>query len=476
MNRKLYGVLALIPLLVGFLFVVLSQKEIYQKLPAQAYLTSFTKKSYEYLSSRFPFRLGLDLSSGVRLVYKADTTSVSKENKAESLEVLRDVIERRVNAFGVAEPLVQIESSLSGDDRLLVELPGLTNVEQAIKLIGETPTLEFKLERPDGPEKDKILAAQKAYNQAVASGTTPILTADLLQDPYFTSIGLDGKYLKKSKLEFDQLGSPVVALEWDEKGTEIFASTTAASIGKRIGIYLDGQLISAPVVQTAIKDGKAQISGGYSNTPEGKNEAKLLAQRLNAGALPVSISIEGSEVVEPVLGAEALAAGLKASIYGLLFIVLMLVLWYRVPGVVGVASLLSYVVLTLTIFKLIPVTLSAAAIAGFVISMGMAVDGNILTFERLKEELNSSKQLKDALEEAFGRAWTSIRDSNIASFIVAVILFFVGTSVVKGFALTLGIGVIVSVFTNTILTRWMLRAIVPSRSTNNIKSLFKSPF
>lgn len=476
MNKKIYGVIALVPLLACFLFVALSQKQIYDELPFQGNLTSFTKTTYNYLSERFPFRLGLDLSSGVRLAYKIDTSTVSKENKAESLEVLRDVIERRVNTFGVSEPLVQIESSLSGEDRLMVELPGLTDVEQAIKLIGETPTLEFKLERPDGPEKDKILVAQKAYNQAVASGTTPVITADLLQDPYFISIGLDGKYLKKSKLEFDQIGTPVVSLEWDETGKEIFASTTAANIGKRIGIYLDGQLISAPVVQSAITDGRAQISGGFTNTTEGKTEAKLLAQRLNAGALPVSISIIGSEVVEPVLGSEALAAGLKASLYGFLIIILMMILWYRIPGIVGVVSLLSYIVIVLSLFKLIPVTLSAAAIAGFVISMGLAVDGNILTFERLKEELNRGKNLKDATEEAFGRAWTSIRDSNIASLIVAVILFFVGTSVVKGFALTLGIGVLVSMFTNTVLTKWMLRAVMPAHSDNFIKRLFKSPF
>lgn len=477
MNKRLYAVLSLIPLILGLFFVVLSEKSLYEKLPFSNYLTPLTKTTYEYLSPRFPFRLGLDLSSGVRLIYKADTAQVTSADKQESLSILRDVIERRVNAFGVAEPLVQIErSTLSGEDRLLVELPGLTNVEEAVKLIGETPTLEFKLEREKGPEQDKILKAQEAFRAAMASGTTPTITDEVLQDPYFISIGLDGKYLKRSKLDFDpQTNVPMVSIEWDEKGKEIFASTTAANIGKSIGIYLDGQLISAPVVQTAITDGKAVITGDYS-TPEGRAEAKLLAQRLNAGALPVSVSIIGSEVVEPVLGAQALAAGVQAAMYGFLFIMLLMVIWYRLPGLVGVISLSTYIAIVLAIFKLIPVTLSAAAIAGFVISIGLAVDGNILTFERLKEEMNKGKNIKDAMEEAFGRAWTSIRDSNIASIIVAVILFFVGTSVIKGFALTLGIGVVVSLVTNVVLTKHLLRAVAPHKQSSLSKFLFKSPF
>jgi protein-export membrane protein SecD len=217
------------------------------------------------------------------------------------------------------------------------------------------------------------------------------------------------------------------------------------------------------------------ITGDYS-TPEGRAEAKLLAQRLNAGALPVSVSIIGSEVVEPVLGAQALAAGVQAAMYGFLFIMLLMIVWYRLPGLVGVISLSTYIAIVLAIFKLIPVTLSAAAIAGFVISIGLAVDGNILTFERLKEEMNKGKNIKDAMEEAFGRAWTSIRDSNIASIIVAVILFFVGTSVIKGFALTLGIGVVTSLITNVVLTKHLLRAIAPHKQSSLSKFLFKSPF
>jgi preprotein translocase subunit SecD len=472
-KKKIYGLLALLPLLAGLSFVTLSESKIYEKLPLQESVTNITKVTHETLSKNFPFRLGLDLSSGVRLVYKADVSKLAEADRSEGLSILRDVIERRVNAFGVSEPLVQIESSLSGEDRLLVELPGLTNVGQAIKLIGETPTLEFKLQRATGTQQDAILKAINDYRQAIASGTTPVVTPLLLEDPYFTSIGLDGRYLKRSQLQFDQTtGAPVVSLEWDETGKAIFASATAANIGKSIGIYLDGQVISAPTVQSAITDGKAIISGGNTT----REEAKLLAQRLNTGALPVPVSIIGSEVVEPTLGSAALAAGIMATFFGLLFIAIMMIFWYRLPGLVGVISLLSYIVVVLSIFKLIPVTLSAAAIAGFIISIGLAVDGNILTFERLKEEMKKGTKLADALDEAFGRSWTSIRDSNIASLIVAVILFFIGTSIIKGFALTLIIGVLVSMFTNVVLTRIMLRALVSAHPSKFSKFMFKSPF
>jgi preprotein translocase subunit SecD len=472
-KKKIYGLLALVPLVSGLFFVVLSEPKIYNKLPFQENITNITKVTYETLSKNFPFRLGLDMSSGVRLIYKADVSKLAQSDKTEGLNILRDVIERRVNSFGVSEPLVQIESSLSGEDRLLVEMPGLTNVEQAVKLIGETPTLEFKLQRATGTEQNAILKAIADYRNAVASGTTPVMTPLLLEDPYFTSIGLDGRYLKRSQLQFDQTtGAPVVSLEWDETGKAIFASTTAANIGKSIGIYLDGQVISAPVVQSAITDGKAIISGGNTT----REEAKLLAQRLNTGALPVPVEIIGSEVVEPTLGEAALAAGVLATIFGLMFISIMMIVWYRLPGLVGVVSLFSYIAVVLSIFKLIPVTLSAAAIAGFLISIGLAVDGNILTFERLKEELKKGNKLTDALDEAFGRSWTSIRDSNIASLIVAVILFFIGTSIIKGFALTLIIGVLTSMFTNVVLTRVMLRAITTAHPSKFTKFMFKSPF
>ncbi len=472
----LYRFLAVLPFFLGIFFVIFSQKEIYTKVVEN----NFYKKSVEtvfpnfststiYSFRGYPFRLGLDLSSGVRLTYNADVKQIEKSDIGDSLNVLRDVIERRVNAYGVAEPLVQIQSSLlSKENRLLVELPGLTDINQALNMIGQTPTLEFMLERATGTERDAILKAKTDLQTAIKTGKTPELSPLVFEDPDFKHIGLDGKHLKNAQLVFDgTTGKPQVSIEWDETGKAIFASTTANNIGKRIGIVLDNAMISAPTIQTAITDGKAVITGIGNQA-----EAKALTSRLKTGALPVPIKIAGSEVVEPLLGSKALTAGLLASFYGFLAVLLLMIFWYRLPGLVGAFSLFSYIAIVLSIYKLIPVTLSAAAIAGFIISIGLAVDGNILIFERLKEELNSGKNLKDALEAAFPRAWTSIRDSNIASLIVSVILFFIGTSVVQGFALTLMIGVLVSMFASTIITRQVLQMV----GTNKINKFFWKSF
>jgi protein-export membrane protein SecD len=470
--------LALLPFFVCAYFVTFSQPEIFGKLyeklsfneNVKSAVQGFTASSLENFK-KYPFRLGLDLSSGVRLTYKADTSKISNTDKTDALNVLREVIERRVNAFGVSEPLVQIQSSiLSNEDRMLVELPGLTDINQALQLIGQTPTLEFVLERDASSSEALAIATAKAkYRADLAAGKSPVFTPLLLEDESFKRIGLDGRLLANSQLVFDgTTGQPQVSIEWNEDGKKVFAETTSKNIGKRIGIILDGTMISAPTIQTAITDGKAVITG-IGN----RQEAKDLAARLKTGALPVPIAIAGTEVVEPILGAKALEAGLLAAFYGFLAILLLMLLWYRLPGLVGVFALFTYVAIVLSIFKIIPVTLSAAAIAGFIISIGLAVDGNILIFERLKEELKNGLSITDALDKAFGRAWTSIRDSNIASLIVAVILFFIGTSVVQGFALTLMIGVLVSMFSSVVVTRTILKMI----ATNKVKKFFwTSPF
>jgi preprotein translocase subunit SecD len=469
--------LAILPLLIGAWFITFSEKDIYTAVEnsvPESYRSAFASTTIpmEQSLKDYPFRLGLDLSSGVRLTYIADTSKVPKSEIKDSLNVLRDVIERRVNAYGVTEPLVQIESSyLSKENKMLVELPGLTNVDQALQLIGQTPTLEFVLERDASSTEALMIAAAKAKYQAdLASGKTPELNPLLFQDENFKQIGLDGRYLKNAQLVFDgTTGKPQVSIEWDETGKKLFATSTANNIGKRIGIILDGTMISAPTIQSAITDGKAVITG-IGDT----NEAKLLATRLKTGALPVPINIAGSEVIQPLLGEKALNAGILASLYGFLAIAILMIVWYRVPGVFGVISLITYAVVVLSIFKLLPVTLSAAAIAGFIISMGLAIDGNILIFERLKEELNKGKNLKEALEEGFDRAWTSVRDSHTASIIVSVILYFIGTSVVQGFALTLFIGVVVSLFTNVFVTRVLLRMVVPKHPTAKTNFFWKS--
>lgn len=470
--------IAILPFFICAWFVIFSQKEIYNyvydHLPAgtvKSFVASSTASSV-YNLEPYPFRLGLDLSSGVRLTYVADTSKIAQGDVADSLGVLRDVIERRVNAFGVSEPVVQIQSSyLSKENKMLVELPGLTDVNQALKLIGQTPTLSFVLER-DASSTDRlaIVAAKQQYQADLKAGKSPTISPLLFQDENFEPIGLDGRHLKDSQLVFDPTtGSPQVSIQWDDAGTQIFASTTANHIGKRLGIVLDNNMISAPTIQSAITDGKAVITG-IGN----QSDAKTLASRLKTGALPVPINIAGSEVIQPILGAKALNAGLLAALYGFLLIVILMIVWYRLPGLFGVISLVTYALVVLSIYKLLPVVLSAAGIAGFIISLGLAIDGNILIFERLKEELNRGKNLKDALEEGFDRAWTSVRDSHIASLIVSFILYFIGTSVVQGFALTLFIGVVVSLFTNVFVTRQMLRMVVPKHPGSTAKFFWKS--
>lgn len=389
--------------------------------------------------AKYPFRFGLDLVGGTELIYNADTSK--SESPADSMQTLKDVIERRVNVFGVSEPLVQTESAgtLSGhsQNRLIVELPGVTDINQAIALIGQTPTLEFRLEKS---------------NAAQIASTTPNATLDDL----FVETGLTGEYLSHATVEFDQQNNPIVSLEFNSVGADKFAQITRGHKGENLAIILDGQVISAPVIQSEITGGKAVIQGNF--TPD---EAKTLVRNLNYGALPVPITLASNQTVGASLGAAALHSGVRAGLIGLVALALFLILWYRLPGFVASVALVAYIILSLVIFKMIPVTLTAAGLAGFILSIGMAVDANVLIFERTKEELKRGKSINAALHEGFSRAWLSIRDSNISSIITAVVLFWLGTSAVKGFALTLGIGVLVSMFTAITVSRTFLFAIAP---------------
>lgn len=404
----------------------------------------------------FPFRLGLDLQGGTHLVYRADLSNISTPERSSAMESLRDVIERRVNIFGVAEPIVQVEKSAS-ENRLIVELAGVKNISEAIRMIGETPFLEFREERPE-EESKKII-------EAVKSGET------ILEDPYFIPTNLTGQYLKRAVLDFDNTTfEPQISLEFNNEGAEIFADLTQKNVGKKLAIYLDGLPISAPVVREEIKEGRAQITGQF--TPE---EAKTFVGRLNAGALPVPITLISRQSVGASLGQESLEKSLMVGLYGFLAVAIFMIIWYRLPGLIAVIALLIYTVLTLSIFKLIPVTLTVAGIAGFILSVGMAVDANILIFERMKEELLSGKSLGEATKEGFSRAWTSIRDSNISSLITASILYWFGTSMVRGFALTLGIGILISMFSAITITRGMLVSILTPR-LEKVRALFLSGF
>lgn len=431
-------------------------------------------------AEKFPFKLGLDLSGGVQLVYKADVTSVKPSEVKNAMDSLRDVIERRINTFGVSEPIVQIEEKggITGpvEERLLVELPGVTDVKMAVDMIGQTPKLEFMKERPK--------AELEAYNKAIekfkadqAAGKPLVIPAELLNGPYVAT-ELNGRFLERAVLEFDQTTrEPIVSIVFNKQGADIFAQLTKDNVGKTIAIYLDRELgnpnpISAPVVNEAILGGKAQITGKFTAL-----EAKTLVGRLNSGALPVDkLELLSTQTISAPLGAKALMAGVWAGVWGLIIVAGFLILWYRLPGLVSVLALAIYVVIMLALFKFMGVTLTAAGIAGFILSMGMAVDANILIFERTKEELRKGHGVHEALREGFARAWTSIRDSNISSIITAVILFWFGTSLIKGFALTFGLGVVISMFTAISISRTLLFALPFSGHGAVVRTLFGSGF
>lgn len=419
-----------------------------------------------------PFHLGLDLLGGTHLVYQADLSKVAGST-ADAMQGVRDVVERRVNLFGVSEPVVQI----SGNDRLIVDLAGISDVNQAIQLIGQTPFLEFKTQLPQAQGDAIIKAKMGAQAQNITAGLlcTPANNAALSQflaqfndDPCYQPSGLNGSGLKTAQISFNgQSISPQVSLELNDAGTKLFAQITQANLGKPVAIYLDGLPISTPTVQSAITDGHAVISGNF--TPA---EAKLLVQRLNSGALPVPIQLVSQQTIGASLGQDSLQRSLKAGVYGLIFVALFMVLFYRLPGLISVIALLVYVLIVLAFYKVVPVTLTLAGIAGFILSLGMAVDANILIFARMKEELAAGKSLYAAMHEGFSRAWLSVRDSHVTTLIGAVVLYAFTTSIVKGFALTLGIGVLTSLFTATVVTRTLLN-LVASPWFERKKSLFR---
>ncbi len=306
-------------------------------------------------------------------------------------------------------------------------------------MIGQTPLLEFKVQNPEDP------------------------TMDIATE-------LTGQYLQRASVIFDpQTRAPVISLQFNATGAELFERLTAENIGRPIAIYLDGAAISAPIVQDVITGGEAVITGTF--TPE---EAKTTVGRLNSGALPVPITLSATETIGPSLGAGAVRAGVMAGGIGFAIIALFLILFYRLPGVIATLALAMYAVIVLALFKYIPVTLTAAGIAGFIISIGVAVDGNILIFERIKEDMLACLRLSEAITTGFSRAWLSIRDSNISSILSAIVLFWFGSSLIKGFALTLGIGVMVSMFSAIVVSRVLLLAVSGRANNRIIRFLFSA--
>ncbi|MDP2820939.1 MAG: protein translocase subunit SecD [bacterium] len=371
-----------------------------------------------------PFRTGLDLQGGTRLIYEADVSQIKDTDYSRVMDGLKDIIERRVNIFGVQEPLIQTQK-VGGKQRLIVELAGVKDIKEAIDMIGQTPYLEFR---------------------EMSGETTET------NEPIFSETELTGRYLQKAEIGFDETTyKPVVMIEFNSEGSKLFEQITARNIGKQLAIFIDGIPISAPVVNEKIPGGKARITGEFT-----VEYAKKLAENLSAGALPVPITLVSEQTVGPTLGQISLDSSVKAGLIGFIAVIIFMILIYRFPGLIASIALIMYVIFVLAIFKLIPVTLTLSGIAGFILSIGMAVDANILIFARTKEELKEGEDLNSAVENGFKRAWPSIRDGNATTLIVAVILFAFGASFLKGFSLTLSIGVLMSILSAVFITRIFL--------------------
>jgi protein-export membrane protein SecD len=521
-----------------FLFIialaVLTALIIYPQLPDNFPGSSFFNK--------FKPHLGLDLQGGAHLVYEADLSTINTPDKISSLNGARDVIEKRVNAFGVSEPVIQV----SGNNRIIIELAGVFDIQEAITKIGETPLLEFKepgsselsdeeknqiiqknaetkllaeqvLKRAkngedfvtlvtefsedlgskdnegiidfvqremlapeyaaaifdnlvDGKITDELVETQYGYHiikkleeKTTEEGIREVKSQHILfmvqplQGQFeWKNTELSGKQLKVSNVLFDNTtGNVQIGLEFNAEGKDMFAEITARNIGKPVGIFLDGEPITVPTVNEKIRDGSAVITGNFTLP-----EAKQLSQRLNAGALPVPVKLISQQTVGATLGKISLEKSLFAGLIGLIILDLFMIVYYRLPGLLAVIALAIYSSISLAIFELIPVTLTLSGIAGFILSVGMAVDANVLIFERFKEEIRDGKILSIAIEEGFQRAWPSIRDSNVSSLITCFILYTFGASMVRGFALTLGIGILVSMFSAIVITRNFLRMII----------------
>lgn len=389
-----------------------------------------------------PWKLGLDLVGGTQLIYEVDLTSVALQDRDSVMAGLRDVIERRVNLFGVSEP--NVATLKSGDSqRLLVELAGVSNVKEAIQLIGETPFLVFS----EVKEEDRGQRTEEGQNK----------------EPQFQITELNGRYVKSAQLSFDQFNKPEIFLEFNTEGSAIFENITKRNIGKPVGIFLDGNLLTAPTVREAINGGKAQITGQFTLP-----EARQLVERFNAGALPAPIRLINQQTIGAALGQDSLKKMLEAGLWGTLAVMAFMVLYYSGMGIFAVVALSIYIVFALSVFKLFSVTMTLAGIAGFILSIGMAVDANILIFERMREEMKKGLSKMAAIDAGFNRAWTSIRDSNFTTIITSIILFYFTSSFVKGFALTLLIGVVVSMFSAITVTRTLLRVFVKSANNESV--------
>ena len=397
---------------------------------------------------RDEFKLGLDLKGGSHLVYSIDLTKKDPaQTDADVIESVKLKIERRVNAYGVTEPIVQTIRNERGSF-VLVQLPGVTDIDEAIKLIGQTAELDFRelvLDENGKPALDE--EGKEQWVIAKAKGSDD-------QERELT-----GKYLKPNAqvVLTPQTNEPEVAFEWNTEGAILFEQITQRNLQKPLGIFLDDQLISAPTVQAVIKE-KGVITGVKLD------EARTLAIQLNSGSLDVPLTVVERRDIGATLGEDSLRKSLMAGIIGSAMVIIFMIAYYRFSGFVACLALLVFVALNLAIFKLLPVVLTLPGIAGFIVSIGMGVDGNVLVAERLKEELRRGRTLGAAVEEGFRQSWSAILDANVTVFIACAVLYWLGNTfgnfLVIGFATTLFIGTALSMFTQVVVTRTFMRTFV----------------
>jgi preprotein translocase subunit SecD len=386
--------------------------------------------------------LGLDLIGGTELVYQADLSGSS--DKIKDLNNLASVFRQRIDQLGVSEPTIQT----SGSNRIIIDLPGVKDINQAVTRIGATYELIFM---EPGTAQD-------------GAQLSDYYDPSLIYPSYWKKTDLTGKQLVSAEATFQNengnnlQSSPVVTIKFDNAGKERFAQLTKTNLNKQIAVVLDNKIVTAPTVNTEITNGEAVITGSKTI-----KDAQKLAKRLNEGMLPVPATLVAQQNIGATLGKDSLKTSAVAGIVGLLLIAIFMIVHYKTSGLIAIIALLTYSILALAIYKLIPVTLTLAGIAGFILSIGMAIDANILIFERMKEELFAGKTINLAITDGFKRAWSSVRDSNFSSLITCLILYFVaGTGPVKGFALTLGIGILISLFTAITVTRTIMLLVANS--------------
>lgn len=444
----------------GFLIttIILAAIGVYLALPIQhpKWLTNLL--FWQPASTRdLQIKEGLDLRGGLQVLLEADVPA-GEAVDSDAIQTAKQIVENRVNGLGVSEPLIQVQ----GDRRIVVELPGISNPDQAIETLKGTGLLEF-IETGEEfltPGTRVSTTIGSLDDTGTVTNTAGVTTTGVVTPTTIYRTIMTGADLKTAGIGFDQTtNAPLITFDLTDEGAKKFADYTSANIGKILSIVLDKTVLSSPRIQSAITGGTGQITGSFT-----VEEARNLSVQMRYGALPVPLRVAESRAVGPTLGQDSVRKSINAGVIGLLVVIVFMLLYYRLPGLLADFALIIYALLVFALFKLIPVTLTLPGIAGFVLSVGMAVDANILIFERMKEELRGGRALRSAIDIGFARAWPSIRDSNASTLITCVILFWFGSnfgaSIVKGFALTLAIGVLVSLFTAITVTRTFLHLVM----------------